>query len=164
MFNDWTPPDDPGPDRSPPDPHDLHRQTVGNEKPLRLLVGMERFELSASCSQSRTMGVSGCVGLCRNLSEPDGLAGVMGAQFGTDPHRSTRPGAPRIDTSVINRPEHEAGAEHQFRCQRSRSNDTSSMPPSAATTTYTTMNATMIPLVISIRTSSTSATGNVTPR
>ena len=49
----------------------------------RVFVGMERFELSASCSQNGKSGVSVCVVLYRNVLERSGLAGVMGARTGT---------------------------------------------------------------------------------
>ena len=52
------------------------------------VVGVGRFELPASCSQSGNTGVSVRVGLCVSVSECIGLAGVMGAQ--TDTERTGR--------------------------------------------------------------------------
>ena len=63
-------------DRAQEDP------ALGNES------GVGRFELPASRSQIRKSGLSGCVGLCRNLSNRSGLAGVMSAQ--TDTRRTGR--------------------------------------------------------------------------
>ncbi len=51
--------------------------------PPSALVGVGRFELPASCSQSRETGVSGCVGLCRDLSRYSDLAGVMSGRSDT---------------------------------------------------------------------------------
>ena len=65
------------------------------------VVGVGRFELPASCSQIGKVDISGCVGLCRFVLECSDLAGVMGAESGTDQHRTTQPGAYRIDTSLI---------------------------------------------------------------
>ena len=67
------------------------------------VVGVGRFELPASFSQSGKSTVLARIVLCRFVSECNDLAGVMGARSGTEQHRTTHPGAPRTDTSLIHR-------------------------------------------------------------
>ena len=76
--------------------------SVSQQMP-RNSVGVGRFELPASCSQSGKSTVLARIVLCRFVSECNDLAGVMGARSGTEQHRTTHPGAPRTDTSLIHR-------------------------------------------------------------
>jgi len=59
------------------------RWSLGQFINPRNLVGMERFELSASCSQIWKLGVSRCVDLYRNMLACSDLAGVMFPQSDT---------------------------------------------------------------------------------
>lgn len=65
------------PDRSSPLLNEARQRSAGPLAGSLSVVGVGRFGLPASCSQSGNAAISGCTGLYRNLPKRSDLAGVM---------------------------------------------------------------------------------------